>query len=119
MLIHRGERFQSGRGIGSLFSGIIRGLKPLFSMGLSAGKKLLTSETAKKLGSSVLDIGKEAAKNLAVDLLEGRNLNESLDKEMQSAKSQIASKIKGAGKRRKKSSCKGVPLKKLRYSLLD
>lgn len=119
MLIHRGERFQSGRGIGSLFSGIIRGLKPLFSMGLSAGKKLLTSDTAKKIGSTMLDMGKDAAKNLAVDLLEGKNLDESLNKEIQSAKAKIASKIKGAGRKRKKSSCKRTTLKKLRYNLLN
>lgn len=88
-------------------------------MGLSAGKRLLTSDTAKKIGSSMLDIGKDAAKNLAVDLLEGKNLDESLSKEMQSAKAKIASRIKGAGRKRKKSICKGASLKKLKYSLLD
>jgi len=119
MLIHRGERYQSGRGIGSLFSGIIRGLKPLFSMGLSAGKKLLTSDTAKQIGSTLLDIGKDSAKNLAVDLLEGKNIEESLNKELQSAKNKIASKIKGGGRKRKRSTCKALTLKKLKYSLLD
>ena len=70
MLFHKGERFQSGRGIGALFSGLFRTLKPLFSMGLSVGKRALTSDAAKSFGSTALDIGKSAAKNLAAYLLE-------------------------------------------------
>lgn len=118
MLIHRGERFQSARGIGSLFSGLFRTLKPLFSMGLSAGKKILTSDVAKKIGSTALDIGKEAAKNVAVDLLEGKNIKDSLNKELESAKSQIATTIKGSGRKRKRRHC-STSNKRLKYSLLD
>lgn len=101
MLVHRGLRFQSGRGIGSFFGGLFRRLKPLFSMGLSAGKKFLASDTAKQLGSTALDIGKEAAKNVAVDLLSGGDIKESLNKELDSAKSKIADKLRGGGRRRK------------------
>lgn len=101
MLIHKGERFQSGRGIGALFSGLFRTLKPLFSMGLSVGKKALTSETAKKLGSAAIDIGKTSLKNLAADILEGKDAGESLNKEMSAAKAKIASTIRGSGRKRK------------------
>lgn len=120
MLVHRGERYQVGRGIGSLFSGLFRGLKPLLSMGLATGKRLLTSDFARKIGSTALDIGKEAAKNVAVDLLEGRNVKESLDKELESAKSQIATKLKGGGRKRRRKSCaKILSHKKIKYNLLD
>ena len=101
MLFHKGERFQSGRGIGALFSGLFRTLKPLFSLGLSAGKKALTSEAAKKLGSHALDIGKTAAKNLAADMLEGKDMSQSLNKELDVAKAAIASKIRGSGRKRR------------------
>ena len=76
-------------------------------------------DTAKQIGSTLLVIRKDSAKNLAADLLEGKNLEESLNKELQSAKSKIASKIKGGGRKRKKSTCKALAIKKLKYSLLD
>lgn len=100
MLFHKGERFQSGRGLGALFSGLFRTLKPLFSIGISAGNKALQSQAAKTIGSTALDIGKQAAKNLAADLLEGNDMGESLNKELQSAKNIIASKIRGSGRKR-------------------
>jgi len=40
MLIHRGLRYQKGRGIGALFSGFFRVLRPVLKMGLTAGKNL-------------------------------------------------------------------------------
>lgn len=100
MLFHKGERFQSGRGIGALFSGLFRTLKPLFSLGLSAGKKALTSQAARSIGSTALDIGKQAAKNIAADLLEGKDISQSLNKELDTAKATIASKIRGSGRKR-------------------
>lgn len=102
MLFHKGERFQQGRGIGSLFAGLFRTLKPLFSIGLQASKKALTSETAKKIGSTALDLGKQAAKNLAADLLEGKDMSESLNKELDLAKASIASKIRGSGRKKRR-----------------
>lgn len=102
IMVHRGDRFQRGRGFGGFFSGLFRTLKPLFSMGLSAGKKFLTSDAAKSIGRTALDIGKESAKQVAVDVLTGRPIQESLDKELDSAKQKIAEKIKGSGQRKRK-----------------
>jgi hypothetical protein len=102
MRFHKGERFQSGRGIGALFSGFFRTLKPLLSTGFNIGKKIITSDAAKKIGSEALDILKPAAKNLAVDLLEGKDMGESLNKELAGAKAKIAAKIQGSGRRRKR-----------------
>lgn len=118
MQYHRGARFQAGRGIGSLFAGLFRSLKPLFSMGISTGKKILNSDIAKSVGSTALDIGKKAASNMAVDLLEGKDMKQSLSNEIESAKSQIASKIKGSGRKRKRKPSKKVHFKKP-YCLLD
>ena len=87
-------------------------------MGISAGKKFLASDTAKKLGTAALDIGKDAAKNVVVDMLEGKDVKETLNKELESAKSKIASTIKGAGRKRKRRHCI-KSYNKGRYSLLD
>lgn len=122
MLIHKGERFQSGRGIGSFVSGLFRRLKPLVSMGLSTGKKILNSQIVKDIGSTALDLGKDALKNVAVDILEGKNVGESLNKELDSAKSKIANTIRGSGRKRKrksKTTCSAIREKKRKYCLLD
>jgi len=124
MNVHTGLRFQRGRGIGSLFSGLMRGLKPLAQMGLAAGKRFFSSDLAKNIGSSALQMGKEALTNLAVDALEGKNIKESADEQLQQAKSKIAQSLKGgACKRKKKSNHKHTKaiktLKSLQYNLLD
>lgn len=124
MLVHRGERFQSGRGIGSFMSGLFRRLKPLASMGLATGKKILNSQIVKDIGNTALDFGKDALKNVAVDILEGKNVKDSLTKELESAKTKIADTIRGSGrsrsrKRKLKSSCSEVRANKKKYCLLD
>ena len=119
MLLHEGLRHQSGRGIGAIFSGIFRGLRPLLSMGLRVGKKVLTSDLAKQVGSTALDIGKSTLKNVAADLIEGKNPSDALDKGLETAKSTIASQIRGSGRRRKRRRCKGVQNKRAKFNLLD
>lgn len=127
MIIHRGERFQAGRGLGALFGGLLRGLKPLFSMGISAGKKFLASDTAKNIGSTALDIGKTAAKNIASDLLQGKDIGESLNKELETAKAKVAAKIRGSGRKKRRQRRTSSDSddyneefqKKKKYSLLD
>lgn len=101
MQFHRGPYMQSGRGIGSLFSGLFRSLKPLASMGLKVGKKIINSDIAKKIGSTALDFGKEALTNVAVDLLEGKNFKDSANEQLAEAKARLAQTLKGGGRRRK------------------
>ena len=119
MIVHRGDRFQRGRGFGSFFSSIFRTLKPLVSMGLSTGKRILTSDAAKSIGRTALDIGKDAAKNIAKDVLTGKNIKESVNKELEVVKDKIASKISGSGSRkRKRLAITNHKLNK-KYSLFD
>jgi hypothetical protein len=94
---HSGVRFQQGRGLGSIFGAIFRGLKPLAKMGLAAGKRFIKSDFAKSIGNTALDIGKTAATNMAVDLLEGKKLSDTAQEQLNEAKSKIASKLKGEG----------------------
>ena len=119
---HHSLRFQQGRGIGSLFGGLLRFLKPMASMGFRAGKKLLESDLAKKVGSAALDVGKEAAKNIAVDILEGRAFKDSAKNQLDEAKKVISSAIKGGGSRKRKNRRRTVVSdcsKKKKYNLLQ
>jgi len=121
MLYHQGLRYQRGAGFGSLFSSLFRMLKPLASMGLKAGKQFVGSNFAKKAGSAMLDIGKDAAKNLLVDVLEGANVKESAVKQLDDAKTKIASAMQGSGRgrKRKKPIQSNKNCKKIAYSLID
>ena len=119
---HSGIRFQQGRGLGSIFGAIFRGLKPLAKMGLSAGKRFIKSDFAKNLANTALDMGKTAATNMAVDLLEGKNIKDSAQEQLDEAKSKIAATLKGSGctKKRKKKALKNTVKQKIKkYSLLD
>ena len=125
MIFHTGLREQRGRGIGALFSGLLRGLKPLAQMGFRAGKRLLTSDFAKNLGKTALEAGKQAATNIAVDLLEGKNISDSAQEQLDDAKKKIANTLKGGGgcsknrnRKRKKNISPTFPCKKLKYNLL-
>jgi hypothetical protein len=101
ILFHKGLRYQKGAGFGSIFGALFRSLKPLVSMGFKAGKNLLQSNAAKSVGNTLLDIGKDAAKKVTVDLLEGKPFRESLSNEVDDAKKKIAAKLKGEGRKRK------------------
>ena len=119
---HSGLRFQKGRGFGSFFGSILRGLKPIAKMGLNAGKRFIKSDFVKKLGNTALDVGKQAATNIAVDVLEGKNLKDSAQEQLEEAKKQIATTLKGGGcakKRKKKKLVFDLSPKKLKYNLPD
>lgn len=118
---HEGLRLQRGRGIGSLLSGLFRWLRPIASMGFSAGKKILTSPLAQKLGNTAMDIGKSAAQNIAVDLLEGKAFKDTAKEQINDAKKVIATTLKGGGCRKRKKRKLQISTcgKKQKYSLLE
>jgi hypothetical protein len=126
MNFHAGARYQRGRGLGSIFGGLMRGFMPVLSKGLSFGKKLLTSDIAKNIGSTLLDSGTRAVTNLTADLLEGKDFKTSAQDELNEAKKKIASTLRGSGRKRKQACKKSIcAVKKRRqknnknYNLLD
>ena len=71
---HVGVRFQRGRGIGSLLSGLFRWLRPIASMGFKAAKTVVANPMVQKLGNTALDIGKTAAQKWQLIYWRGRHL---------------------------------------------
>jgi hypothetical protein len=117
-----GARYQRGRGIGSLFSGLIRGFAPIARMGLNFGKRALTSDLAKNIAGQAMDTSKKIALNMAADLLEGKNVKDSAQEHLNEAKKNIATTLRGGGcrKRKKHYSVKNKSKrKKLSYNLLE
>ena len=123
MNYHYGPRRQSGRGLGSIFAALARGLAPIARLGLNAGKKIIASPLMRNLGKTALDIAKQSAVTMAADLVEGKNMKESAQNELDNARSKIAQTLRG-GKKRKKhmSKQKQIKTKKrksIKYSLLN
>jgi len=85
-----GPRNQKGRGIGSLFSGLLRTLspiaKPIANFAKNAFKNFAKSDLAKNLANTALSTGKEFAKNMAADLIEGKDLKETARNQLEEAK---------------------------------
>jgi len=108
MNFHAGARYQRGRGIGSIFGGLMRGFAPLLSRGLSLGKKILSSDLAKNIGNTLLESGTHAVKSLTADLLEGNDVATTAQEELNQAKKKIASTLRGSGHKRKKACQKSI-----------
>lgn len=121
MNFHVGARMQRGRGIGSLFSGLFKSFTPLAQMGLSFGKKLVTSDLAKSIAGTALDTGKKIALGAAADLLEGKNVKDSAQAQLNEAKKSIATTLRGGGCKKRKKKRSNLPIKKqkLSYNLLE
>lgn len=122
MNFHAGARYQRGRGLGALFGGLLRGFAPLARMGFNAGKKIINSDLVKNIGSTLADSGKKAITNMAADFLEGKNVSETAQHELNEAKRRIAGNLRGSGrnKRKRKSCQKSIcGAKKGKYNLLN
>ena len=131
MIYHSGPRIQRGRGLGSILRGLFKSFAPVAKLGMSYGKKLISSPLAQKLGSTALDAAKKSAANIAADVIAGNNLKESAQRELQDAKEKIASTLRAGRKRtgrligHRKVAKKSRPRKsavkngKSRYFLLD
>jgi hypothetical protein len=126
MNFHAGARYQRGRGLGSIFGGLMRGFMPVLSKGLAIGKKIIGSDIAKNIGGTILESGTRAAKNLAADLLEGKDVRMSAQDELNEAKKKIASTLRGSGRKRKNACQKSIcavkkrrQRKKTSFNLLD
>lgn len=92
---HSGYRLQKGKGLGSMFSGLFRSLKPLATMGLAVGKKFLSSDLVKNIASGATSFAKDAAKNVIVDVLAGKSLGESAGEQLTKAKDLISQTLRG------------------------
>ena len=72
MNYHRGVRWQQGSGIGSLFSGIFRGLMPVAKSAIKGIGRIVKSDAVKAAGRTLKKEATKAAVETAIDALEGR-----------------------------------------------
>jgi hypothetical protein len=81
LLFVGGDRVQRGRGIG----GILKWATKLFSPLKNIAKKVLTSDTGKKVVNAVKEQAVDSSINIASDIASGKNFKESLTGELNNA----------------------------------
>ena len=86
-ILYLRRRLQRGRGIGSLFGSLVRTLMPI-------GKKMLTSNTTKSIAKSVGRTLKDAAVGTAIDVLQGKSVEEAAKQNLNTTKRKIANAVK-------------------------
>lgn len=103
MIYHSGPKFQRGRGLGSIFAALFRGMAPIAKLGISAGRKIFSSPLAQKLGKTALDAAKKSAVNIAADIIDpSANSQKTAQKELEEARQKIATTLRGGAKRKRK-----------------
>lgn len=85
--VFRGSRMQRGHGIGGLFKGLFKSVKPLLKSGMKTVAPIL-KKGARAVGKQAFDSGM----NLASDLLEGRNIKTAVRKRAIEARDQLKRK---------------------------
>lgn len=94
---HQGPLLQRGHGIGSIFKSIFKLLSPglqsvksVFSTGAKIGKKVLSNPGVKDVMNTVRNSAIEIGVNTAADAIDGLGFKESLNKNVNSARSEVA-----------------------------
>jgi hypothetical protein len=129
ILYHVGRNNQRGSGLGSIVSSLWKRLIPLAKVGIHAGRRILQSDFTKTLANKSVNLGKDilkdATKNILLDVIDGKNLKNSAQSELDKAKKKISDAImEGGGKKRKKTSKHNLRKKKrkldcVEYNLLN
>ena len=98
MYIHRGAFTQRGRGLGSIFSSLIRAVIPVAS---KVGRAMIKSPITKELLNTVKDTAIQGGVSLAADALRGNNMEDSLQENLNMAKERMAQTIETVGTKKR------------------
>jgi len=101
MMFQRNYDFQRGRGIGSLFDGLAKSLIPLAKVSADIGKRVIENEFVQDLSKKALEHGAEMAKNIASDVLEGKDITEAASDQIEITKKKITDAVQRHCKKRK------------------
>lgn len=83
LLYHYGDRFQKGRGLGSLFAGLIKTIVPMT-------KTFLKSST----GQTLKNVALKTASDFASDVVSGKNIKDAAKDNLSQAKATIGTYVK-------------------------
>jgi len=92
----RGPFIQRGRGLGGIFSSILRGALPALKTFLNIGGNALKSQAGKSIINAAKHSAVKAGLNLAADAMKGKNIPASIKQNLKEAGSEVADKFKDA-----------------------
>ena len=96
--LHDLELFQTGEGLGNLFSSLFQKIMPMAGRTI---KKIASNKLVKQGGKQLLDSAIDIATNVASDALDGsKPIKQSLDDNLDLARKSIASSIRNSNKRK-------------------
>jgi cell division protein FtsB len=95
--MYKGQLIQKGYGLGGIFSGLLRFLKPVLKKGMKTltkvGKDFIRSDAVKSLGKDVTQSLKKSGKTIVADLVEGKDFKESLNEQLSEQKNMLEKQI--------------------------
>ena len=110
--LHDLELFQTGEGLGNLFSSLFQKIMPMAGRTI---KKIASNKLVKQGGKQLLDSAIDIAANVASDALDGsKPIKQSLDDNLDLARKSIASSIRNTNKRMLLEAADIIPRKKTR-----
>jgi hypothetical protein len=88
---YRGPYMQRGTGIGSIFSGLFRGVLPALASGV---RSIFAHPATRAIGKSVSDAAITGGLNLAADAVAGRGMKKSFEKQLGEARKKVAGALR-------------------------
>ena len=85
MNYHRGIQWQQGAGIGSLFSGLFRGLMPVAKSAIKGIGRVVKSDAVKAAGRTLKKEATKAAVETALEALDGKRVGSSAKQRLKNA----------------------------------
>ena len=100
---HRGVLFQKGRGIGGIFSSLLRTLLPIWRTIIKSAPSILKSTSKPPIGRRIRKSAKKVALNTAKNLIKSGDVNKTFKKSIEDSKREVEDVLKGskASKKRK------------------
>lgn len=99
-MYHRGRRIQAGRGLGSIFGGLMRGLLPAAKAAVHTIGRVAKSNTGKAVGRAL----KDAALKGTLDVLEGGKVGDTAKRRLKQATKEIVKEAVHVNERKRKGS---------------
>ena len=99
---HRGVLTQRGKGIGGVFSSLIRNLLPIGKAFVRSSPKIIKNTVKSPLGKKLRRSAKKVAINTAKNLLESGDINKTLKKTIEDSKKEVSSALKSSRETRKR-----------------
>jgi len=100
---HRGVLFQKGRGIGGIFSSLLRTLLPIGRTLIKSTPSIIKSTAKSPIGRKLRKSAKKVALNTAKNLIKSGDVNKTFKKSIEESKKEVEDVLRGSkGSRKRK-----------------